>query len=81
VKSAHRIRNDVRQSEKLFNDNVSINRSTSKRSSTYLSRSSLSLNDYVECKGFVFDISESFALVLSCVRSVFVIGNQACESA
>jgi len=35
VKSAHRIRNDVRQSEKQRNVSGSVNRSRSKCSSTY----------------------------------------------
>lgn len=72
MKSAHRIRNDVRQSEKRFNDNGSFNRSTSKRSSTYLSQISLSLNDGFVCQGFAFDSSGGFSVVFSCVRSVLV---------
>jgi hypothetical protein len=72
VKSAHRIRNDVRRSENLFNDSGSVNRSTSKCSSTYLSRNSLPLSDGVVRQGFAFDLSGDFALVLSCVLSVLV---------
>jgi len=70
VKPVHRIRNDVRQSEKLFNDNGSVNRSTSKSSSTHLSQSSLPLNDCAVCQGFAFNSSWGFNLVLSYVRSV-----------
>lgn len=72
MKSAHRIRNDVRQSEKLFNDNSSVNRNTSKHSCSYLSQNSLSLNDCVVCQSFAFDSSGGFTLVLSRVRSVLV---------